>query len=150
MLSKKAVRRLTKLIEYMESLPREAHEHFNMGMWFYHDGVDHDHNISGDITRKHLNKCGTVACALGWAATVPEFRRAGLVMTSSLGTPELRDMTTGMSGPWGAAAAAEFFDIGLEQAIYLFGGRTGPRAGINTQKQWARFARRALRKWRKE
>lgn len=31
--------------------------------------------------------CGTVACAAGWACTMPEFNRAGLHMTGDPGAP---------------------------------------------------------------
>jgi hypothetical protein len=78
-LSKLAVRRLTKLADYMEGLPKKAYEHFYMGTFFHHSGSHGtDANRGQALGEKHLLDCGTSACALGWAATVPDFKKAGL------------------------------------------------------------------------
>ena len=75
MLSKLAVRRLLRLCDYMESLPKRAVNHFDMNSFLSHD-AEHDHPIPQK--QKDLLTCGTTACALGWAMTDPYFRRLGL------------------------------------------------------------------------
>lgn len=140
MLSQKAERRLTKLIEYMESLPREARAHFDMGYWFRHHGDNHYHDLYGksELTRRDLNLCGTSACALGWAATIPSFRRDGLRLTPT-------GVYFGNEWCEGAEAAVVFFDITDDMAYDLFGGANRDK----TPKQWAKRARKVLRAWRK-
>lgn len=78
-LNKVAKRRILKLVEFMEKLPRSAAKHFDMGSWFTHNG-DHELPLkSGDaINADTMKDCGTTACALGWAATMPYFRKLGL------------------------------------------------------------------------
>jgi hypothetical protein len=87
MLTKKAKTRLLKLAEFMERLPKEDREHFNMGVWFMHAGAGHGHGVSpGQVVgKKEITKCGTSACALGWATTIPAFRRAGLKLIATEG-----------------------------------------------------------------
>src|SRR5688572_29906761 len=106
-LSKLAVRRLTKLADYMEKLPKSAAKHFDMGAWFSHRG-DHDHAIGRWVERDTLNYCGTTACALGWAATVPAFRRAGLVVEAMQ-----------LASNHNENVACEFFDIDTGDKILL-------------------------------
>lgn len=60
--------------------------------------------------------CGSAACAIGWASTIPSFRRDGF---------RLRDMTGEMVMPiygdarnW--AAVERFFDVDVETANYMF------------------------------
>ena len=76
-ISKLTYRRMMKLVEYMESLPKSANRHFDMQMYFIHRG-DHEHDISDKPTVEDLHTCGTTACAAGWACTMPYFRRLGL------------------------------------------------------------------------
>jgi hypothetical protein len=55
-----------------------------MGFFFDHKGDDgHEHELPAKPTVKDLHACGTTACALGWAMTVPSFRRAGLFMVQT-------------------------------------------------------------------
>jgi hypothetical protein len=112
MLSKLAVRRLTKLADYMADLPPEANKHFHMagaGPLVLHG-------------KRDLLKCGSSACAMGWAATIPSFRRAG--------------WTSG----WENEQA--FFDINNPSAHYLF---YCSASSANTPKQWAERCRKFLR-----
>lgn len=69
--------RLLKLCAFMESLPAEADQHFHMRTFIYHQG-DHEHEIAVTPTVDQLLSCGTTACALGWATTIPEFQALGL------------------------------------------------------------------------
>ncbi|SRR5260221_4144024 len=110
MLSKLAVRRLTKLADYMDGLPKEANEHFDMGS-------AGPLKLSG---KGDLLKCGTTACAMGWAATITSFRRAG------------------WDSGWGREE--RFFDVSSEGARYLF------YSVVRTPKQWAKRCRRFLSK----
>lgn len=57
-------RRLLKLAAFLEKLPRKR---FYYGSW-----VGEDWKGKADLS------CGTTACALGWATTIPEFRKLGL------------------------------------------------------------------------
>jgi hypothetical protein len=54
-------RRLLKLADFLRTVPQRE---FDMGEW--HKGSE-----SGSV-------CKTVACAAGWACSIPSFRRAGL------------------------------------------------------------------------
>jgi hypothetical protein len=59
-------RRLLKLAAFLRTLPAKR---FNFGHW-----VGEDWRGDDDLS------CGTTACALGWATTIPAFRRLGLRM----------------------------------------------------------------------
>lgn len=58
-LSALAVRRLTKLADYMHRLQLNRKRKFDMARWLSED------------------ECGTVACAAGWATKVPSLRKEG-------------------------------------------------------------------------
>lgn len=57
-------KRLLKLAEKLESLPKKR--------FYYGDWVGEDWRGKKDLS------CGTTACALGWATTIPSLRREGL------------------------------------------------------------------------
>lgn len=57
-------RRLVKLAAFLEKLPRNR--------------FDYSRFIGADWEGGQNLECGTTACALGWAATMPEFRRLGV------------------------------------------------------------------------
>lgn len=61
---KESARRLLVLAEFLEKLP--------MARFDYQSWVGNDWKGKQDLS------CGTTACALGWAATMPEFRALGL------------------------------------------------------------------------
>lgn len=130
MLTKKSKARLKKLIDLMSSLPKSAANHFDMMTWYSHDG-DHQHKApkDGKITRALLNECGTVACAAGWAATIPSFKKAGF-------TCDLRGNLS--------KEPAEFFDIPMDMECDLFYG------DAMTPKEWAREAKKLVRTWDKK
>lgn len=112
MLSKLAVRRLTKLADYMDSLPASANEHFDI----YSRGPL---RLSG---KRDLLKCGTPACAMGWAGTIRSFRRAGWVN--------------------GWRDEEEFFDISRPDAWHLF---YCEKKDAKTPQQWTAHCRKFLR-----
>ena len=59
-------RRLLKLADFLAGLPKER---FFYGSW-----------VGADWKGKPDLSCGTTACALGWAAAMPAFRRLGLTL----------------------------------------------------------------------
>lgn len=132
--------RLLKLAGFLETLPRGA---IRMDNWLS------DMKLQGDYmtTLEHLNGlvapdanygvalkaatvedvrgCGFAACAVGWACTIPSFRRAGLKMVSEDGVAaadidEVK-MVPSYDGIEGFDAVMEFFGIEYDVAQYLFG-----------------------------
>lgn len=133
MLSKLAIRRLTKLADFMDALPPEARKHFDMGRWFKHNGM---HKVKDEVSALRKFDCGTSACAAGWACAVPEFRRAGLTIS---GNDVLYD---GYSAKDSFTALSVFFDIPMTGHLgYLFGNTDN----IRTPKQWAKHCRKYIR-----
>ena len=77
-----------------------------------------------DIYRKpDLNVCGTTACALGWAGSMPEFRKRGLKLKwsddNSMGWVELSNKDGG-EPLMSEYAGAEFFGLSNHEADELF------------------------------
>lgn len=70
-------------------------------------------------------KCQTAGCALGWAATIPSFKRAGLVLgdncenTTSLDVLLLSKDRKKIEAI-DFEAAEKFFDIPMQDAYYFF------------------------------
>lgn len=91
--------RLLKLAKLLESVPRSKFDYTQWGLQW--DG------------RK--NSCGTKGCALGWACTVPSFRKLGLKMTNGEWGPR----PVSPSGEESYAACA-IFNIDTEQSYDLF------------------------------
>lgn len=132
-LSKLAVCRLTKLADYMETVPRK---HFNMRKWFGHERT---HSLEGRLNATKATYCGSVACAFGWAATIPAFQKAGLSYVINEGF-----YLNGIFHSFPPDAAATIFDIPLVSANFLFWNDDTLEA-IETPKQWARLCRKFLR-----
>lgn len=136
-LSKRAVRRLTTLANYLA----RRRGHFAMHTWCQHNesvyGVVGAHGIRvhDNLKASDLIQCGMAACAFGHAATIPAFKRAGL---------KLRASFSGVFKPYYAGlsefnAAAAFFDIPQDAANTLF---TPIRDGNEeTPAQWAKRCR---------
>lgn len=69
----------TDLLETLkEFLKTIATEKFDLDSWRYTDNTEIF--ISDDYLK---NECGTTACAMGWAATLPEFKEAGLIYSGN-------------------------------------------------------------------
>lgn len=90
--------RLTKLAEFLDNMPEDGR--FSLLTW-----------VNGLRSINH--PCGFVACAVGWATTIPEFREQGLCM--SYNAPKFDGKTD-----WWAVEA--FFEITHEQSRVLFAG----------------------------
>jgi hypothetical protein len=141
-----AYARLRKLIELMETLPREADKHFGMEFWYDHKGKHKHGLLQGDVLKKdHLLRCGTKACAAGWASTMPYFRKLGL--TSVWDGAEGADLAFDGVVPDDAyGSLAGLLEIDRRNAVILF----GPEGMDETPKQWAKRARNCIRIWSKE
>jgi hypothetical protein len=140
-LSKTAKRRLNKLITFMASLPKSANKHFSMEQWAEHPGGFEEHGFgSGAILPKEAPMlCGTTACALGWACSVPSFYKAGFRLKTSNG---MRHAYPTFGAAHTDEAAKRFFDIDGWMVSALFHADD-----IRTPKQWARHASALLKRW---
>lgn len=73
------VKRLEKLANFLDDLPRNK---FNIETWYITPPKKYEKNyIKVQGFRLYESKrasCDTVACALGWAAMIPSFHKAGL------------------------------------------------------------------------
>lgn len=118
------VDRLNKLANLLDTVPPEK---FDLNYWGLVSKVARVPNTL-DISK---DECGTVACACGWACTIPEFREAGLylgrtAMLSYSSEYVLKYTTTSLTVPVGKVtyqgipAAARFFAISEDQAEDLF------------------------------
>lgn len=73
-----------------------------------------------------VNVCGTTACALGWAGSMPEFRKRGLRLEwdtyAGIAEAEVCLPANDGSGEYfyGEDAGAEFFGLSFREAWYLF------------------------------
>lgn len=114
-------RRLLKLADFLKKLPANR---FDYTSW-----------VGLDWQGKQDLSCGTTGCALGWATTMPEFRRLGLRLhvvgktcDTDLDTGESFTSETYLVGMVGLKgkndgpfqAASEIFKISLEHAQFLF------------------------------
>jgi hypothetical protein len=121
--------RLLKLAHFLDSVPRKK---FDIGSFITvkSDNLGEDFSDEYDYwTVKALknNECGTVACACGWAATIPSFRKAGY---------KLNDFGTIMFNgekDWGAIE--DFFGLEETESSYLFLGSSYPYDYKTTPKQ---------------
>jgi hypothetical protein len=104
-------RRLLKLAEFLRTVPRKK---FDYRSW-----------VGADWEGKQDLSCGTTACALGWAATMPSFRRLGMrlkTIESSMATTTyhgyvgLKDSNT-TDSLW---VAEQVFGLSYEDASRLF------------------------------
>jgi hypothetical protein len=105
-------RRLTKLAD---RLAKVQEERFDMALWAAHNG---EHSPEED------NFCGTAACALGHAAMIPAFKRAGLGLDWFLrdeGNPDKGwSAFVRFDGFDSEDAGAAFFGLSAEEANKLF------------------------------
>lgn len=114
-------RRLLKLADFLETadLPGK----FDMGSW-------------SEEEESGRPKCGTAACAMGWATTIPSFRRAGLFL-NEYGEPEFEGHTE-------SEAAAHFFSIAISQARDLFVMYEHSHTGMPARRSVARCIRHLI------
>jgi hypothetical protein len=99
-----SARRLLKLAAFLEKLPTER---FNYQFW-----VGKDWEGKADLS------CGTTACALGWATTMPEFRRLGLQLVKL--NSNYAFVVSARTGASAFGAAQEIFGLDQDESAYLF------------------------------
>lgn len=106
--------RLRKLADMLDGITDKAH--FDMGHWATHDGEGQPHlNSDGSFG------CGTSACALGYAAMHPAFRRAGLRLVANKGwNADEQPFIPMVDALRAENAGAKFFGIDEEEADDLF------------------------------
>jgi hypothetical protein len=97
-------RRLLKLAAFLETLPRRKFDYMTWSSSI----------APGEYTK---DLCGTTGCAMGWACTMPEFRRLGLRM--HFGIPSFPSK---FEGGWarGNDAADELFGLSGDEAYKVF------------------------------
>lgn len=103
--------RLLLLAKLLRTLPRKR---FDYNRWVGYDWAG-DPDLS----------CGTTACALGWATTIPALRRAGLRLVRGVGCAgyvTLRDFRTSPMDTYEQSlrAAMQVFGLTRRDAAFLF------------------------------
>lgn len=86
--------RLLKLADFLETVDKNR---FDLSLW--------------RELRFSPSKCGTVACAVGWATTIPSFKKAGFTFESN--APKYKTYDS-----W--EAVTKFFSLDNLDAFYLF------------------------------
>lgn len=125
-------KRLKKLVDLMEQLESNKVE---IGYSLTFDRDDHL------PTTFDMNdwRCGTAACAIGWAATDEWFNSRGLTLDCGMtGNPQFNDKEN-----W--AAVAEFFKISVADATYLFSAYSYKRADDVKPGQVAKRIKKYIR-----
>lgn len=135
-------RRLQKLADFLSETKFQRGK-FNLAVWM----CDYERALASsfsdtqrDVLQKLQEKagdgeafddnvrpihCRTVGCAMGWAATIPSFRKAGLELRfgqiSPLDTKPGKSTVITYQGEEGYSAASLFFDVEYYVACILFG-----------------------------
>lgn len=106
--------RLAKLVHKLQyEVPEEQ---FDYNQW-----VGNDWGGRADLS------CGTSACALGWATTIPSFRKLGLrLQRDSMGSADVVNVKTGVNNAF--SVAENLFSISREQSYRLFSPQAGESA----------------------
>lgn len=103
-------------------------QHFDLDHWCDLDG--------GKLKNGALKErgCGTTACALGWAPSIPEFRARGLQLKNLAArgdTPDIDVIFKARGKTYsGEDAAAMFFGLTKTQSEYLFMPDYYPREAL--------------------
>ena len=106
-MKKHHINRLEKLYKFLGTVKPKK---FNFGSWAISESGIADVNV-----------CGTTACALGWAGTIPEFRKRGLKLVwweNIYGELEAEVRLDDHRN--GEHAGAAFFGLTHYEACYLF------------------------------
>ena len=109
------IQRLQTLAAFLRTV---SQEHFDLRSW--RSSVGCEYASDEDLTTL---QCGTTACAVGWACSMPEFQAQGLTWgtdgISPAGYPVYAPTETKeCSASW--EAVEEFFDISYNTAEHLF------------------------------
>lgn len=96
--------RLLRLAAFLDNLPPER---FNFS-----------HSVGDDWQGKPDLSCGTTACGIGWASTMPEFRKLGLRLRAGDCAPVLVDKWRHVRK--GAKVEVEIFGLTEMEFMHLF------------------------------
>lgn len=101
--------RLEKLYAFLGTVKPEK---FNLCEWA----------VAGDNNKADVNACGTTACAMGWAGSMPEFRKRGLklIWDKDENTGYVELVKQNGRKRYGEGAGAEFFGLTDDEATHLF------------------------------
>jgi hypothetical protein len=105
-------RRLKVLAAYLRTVPESQ---FDLGSW-----VGEDWKGKPDLS------CGTTACAVGWATTIPEFQQLGLRLYRSDPEYDMNEASPEFEGLHSFTAVSCFFGIDVDKVNYLFMGHRYP------------------------
>ena len=124
-------KRLLKLAKFLQTVPRER--------------FDYNTFVGDDWKGAQNLSCGTQACALGWAATMPTFRRLGLYLKQA-GYPALKGDTRSHA----FEVAAKLFGISIHDAHDLFSPMYNWDAGIDEGSATPKYVARKIRNFVKD
>jgi hypothetical protein len=95
-------------------------------------------------TAKDITACGTTACAMGWAGSMPEFRKRGLKLIWERHSNSGHVVFTDRDGErfFGEEAGEVFFGLTCKEAEFLF-----IPASDTAEKMPVNLYRRRLRKF---
>jgi hypothetical protein len=102
--------RLRKLADFLKTVPEAK---FDIGDWA---------TKGFNPGNPEASECGSVACAVGWACTIPEFQAEGLHMHNSTPIYAAEDGNAYQS--WHAARI--FFGLDYDESQQLFSGSYYP------------------------
>lgn len=127
------IRRILKLADYVEKIPRGR--------------FDFERFVGEDWTGDPKLSCGTTACALGWATTMPLFKKLGLRLHR-----DGSSIALGRWSNWGHVTRSVF---GISETAmnalfipsygYITTGDYPTLDEDATPKQWAKHARRMVK-----
>jgi len=112
-MKKLKLRRLSLLAWYLRSVPRQ---YFRLMSWVYRNGSNFDNGLLKNI------ECGATACAIGWAAHIPEFRKLGFELFYNGGA-----VVPSYKGTRNWEAVQNFFGLTSSEALHLFSMYSYPK-----------------------
>lgn len=101
-------RRLLKLADFLDALKLKRSK-FNMRIY------------ANDITKDGKPACGTAACAAGWAASIPSFRKAGYRLACHQTGSGITQIVPVFGRAKADRAICKFFAISIDGWSTLFG-----------------------------
>ena len=103
-------KRLRTLAKFLLTVPEG---NFKLDTWRNADG---DSNVTDEKLNSH--PCGTTACAVGWACSIPEFKKLGLSMSYT--SDRAWTSCPVFAGKENWKAVNKFFGLAREESEYLF------------------------------
>lgn len=145
---KTRINRLTILADYLRDNVKK--EKFSLDSWVKTYGVMATEDAAIAAAVKH--DCGTTACAFGYAACIPKFRKAGLKYEYDYDGMAI----VIFKNTYGLYAAEDFFNITNDESYYLFDpynyseGRKGKSYVVRRIHALVRKSEKQLAKLQKE